>query len=112
MEISVVLSRDEVEGFSIVKAILRDLCDASRIAHRNAINYISVLLDDNKNKRICRLWFKRKQKYITILDENMKLVRYDISNPDEIHNFADLIKARYNQILSKGAIDDGDEDEK
>ena len=106
------LSYDEIEAFAIVKSILREICDANRIAHRNASQYVSILLDDNQLKRICRLWFKGKRKiHITIPDENRKPVKYDISSLNDIYNYADLLKESCNRHLSKGAFKEEDEEE-
>ena len=110
-ENSMALTHGEIEAFAIVKSIVRDLCDINRLAHRNSLNYVAVLLDDNKLKRICRFWFKRKQKYITIPDENKKPVRYDIANINDIYNYADLIKVSCDRYLSKGTLVMDDEEE-
>src|SRR5690606_16607120 len=55
---------DELEGFHIVKAIVRAVVDAKRIVHRDTQSYFGILLDDNNRKPICRLHFNRSQKYI------------------------------------------------
>ena len=96
----------EIEAFAIVKAILRDLCDINRLIPRNTSKYVGILLDDNRNKRICRFWFKSKKIHITIPDENMKPVKYDISSPNDIYNYADLLKESCNRRLAKGAIEE------
>jgi hypothetical protein len=33
------------------------------------INNFAILLDDNKRKTICRLYFSRSKKYIALLNE-------------------------------------------
>ncbi|MCL2574092.1 MAG: hypothetical protein FWE34_06045 [Defluviitaleaceae bacterium] len=105
-----VLTTDEIEAFAIVKSILRDLCDINRLAHRNAVKYISILLDDNKNKRICRFWFKGKSIYITIPDENRIPVRYDISSLNDIYIYADLLRESCNRHLTKGEFAEENEE--
>jgi len=108
----VILTGDEIEAFAIVKSILKDVCDVNRLFHRNSINYVSVLLDDNNRKRICRFWFKRSKKYITIPDENKKPVRYDILGLNDIYNYGELIKGSYGRYLSEVNFDvDDDEGE-
>ena len=59
---------EELEGFHIVKAIVRAVVDAKRIVHRDTKSYFGVLLDDNNRKPICRLHFNRSQKYIGLFD--------------------------------------------
>ena len=105
------LTPDEKRAFSIVRSILKDLCDTDRLVYRNNVSYVSVLLDGNILKRICRIWFKRKQKFITIPDENKKPVRYDISKLNDINNFADLIRGSCNRYLGNASLTVTDEDE-
>jgi len=105
------LTHDELEAFSIVRSILREMCDVGRLYTRFAKSYISVLLDDNKNKRVCRFWFKGKQKYITIPDEERNPVRYDISSLNDIYSYADLLKEACNRHIVRGEFEEKDEDE-
>ena len=104
------LTIDEIEAFAIVKSILRDICDINRLAHRNAVKYVSILLDDNKNKRVCRFWFKSKNIHITIPDENKKPVKYDISTLNDIYSYADLLRESCNRHLTKGEFEEENEE--
>lgn len=72
---SVVTTEEELEGFHIVKAIIRSVVDVKRITMRDTKSYCGILLDDNNRKPVCRLHFNRAQKYIGVFDkEKMKLV--------------------------------------
>lgn len=88
----VITTIEEIEGFNIVKAIVRKSVEVSRIAARDTKSYFGVLLDDNNRKPICRLHFNRTQKYIGIFDDAKKEVRHPIQNLDEIFNFSDELK--------------------
>lgn len=59
-------SDEEIEGSQIVKAILRELIPASRIAFRDTQSYFGILLDDNNRKPLCRLHFNSSNKYIEL----------------------------------------------
>jgi hypothetical protein len=63
---------DELEGFHIVRSILRPHIESQRIVHRDAHSYFAILLDDNNRKPICRLHFNGQKKYIGLLDETKK----------------------------------------
>jgi hypothetical protein len=92
------MTMEEFEAFVIVKSILRDMIDVERLAYRHTKEYMVILFDDNKNKRICRLWFNKEQKYITTPDENKKPVRHDIAGLNDIYKYAEYIRevcARY-----------------
>ncbi len=87
----VVTTDEELEGFNVVKAILRQKFDVSRIVHRDTQSYFGVLLDDNNRKPLCRLHFNAKQKYIGVLGEDRKEARHAISSIDDIFEHADLL---------------------
>lgn len=57
---------EEIEGSQIVKAILREILPASRIAFRDTQSYFGILLDDNNRKPICRLHFNSANKYLEV----------------------------------------------
>lgn len=83
---------DELEGFHIVKAIVRAVVDAKRIVHRDTQSYFGILLDDNNRKPICRLHFNRSQKYIGIFDHEKNETRHPIASVDDIYGFAEKLK--------------------
>ena len=82
----------EFEAYAIVRSILRDMIDVDRLAYRHAQRYMVILFDDNKNKRICRLWFRGKKPYITTPDENMNPVKREITSLNDIYNYAEQIR--------------------
>jgi hypothetical protein len=83
---------EELEGYHIVKAIVRSVVDAKRIIQRDTQSYFGILLDDNNRKPICRLHFNRMQKYIGIFDLDKTETRHPISSLDEIYDFSDQLK--------------------
>lgn len=87
----VITTMEELEGFHIVKAIVRTVIDAKRIAHRDTQSYFGILLDDNNRKPIARLHFNRTQKYIGIFDKDKNETRHAISSLDEIYEFSSAL---------------------
>lgn len=83
---------DEVEGFHIVKAIVRESVEAHRVVMRDTQSYCGILLDDNNRKPICRLHFNRAQKYVGLFDQEKNETRHPIENLDDIYAFADQLK--------------------
>lgn len=61
-----ITTEEEIEGSQIVKAILREVLPASRIAFRDTQSYFGILLDDNNRKPICRLHFNSSNKYMEL----------------------------------------------
>lgn len=82
---------EEIEAFNVVKAILRQQFDVTRIAARDTQSYFGVLLDDNNRKPLCRLHFNAKQKYLGLFDETKKETRHPINSIDEIFNFSEVL---------------------
>lgn len=90
-ETKVETTAEELEGFMIVKTILRQKIDIKRVAFRDAQSYFAILLDDNNRKPICRLYFNGNKKYFVMLDENKKEVKVEIQTLDDIFNFSDKL---------------------
>ncbi|RQO82884.1 type I restriction endonuclease [Acidovorax sp. FJL06] len=90
-ELRIVTTEEELEGFFVVKSIVRTAVESNRIGHRDTQSYFGILLDDNNRKPICRLHFNRAQKYIGILDADKKETRYPISSLDEIYSLSDAL---------------------
>ncbi|HFV9295746.1 TPA: type I restriction endonuclease, partial [Serratia fonticola] len=49
----IVTTEIEIEGFHIVKSIIRTVVEPSRITYRDTKSYFGILLDDNNRKPIC-----------------------------------------------------------
>jgi len=84
-------TQEELEGFMIVKSVLRQKVDCKRIKYRDALSYFAILLDDNNRKPICRLYFNGVKKYFVTLDENRKEVKTEIKSLDDLYSFSDQL---------------------
>lgn len=87
----IVTTEEELEGFYIVKSLLRQHVDAKRITYRDTQSYFTILLDDNNRKTICRLYLGGAKNHLAILDDAKKEVRYDIHSLDEIYKHTDAL---------------------
>ena len=83
-ESKIVTTPEELEGFMIVKAILRKKIDVQRVSYRDAQSYFAILLDDNNRKPICRLLLEGSKKYIITFDEQKKEIKNEIFALDDI----------------------------
>ena len=84
-------TEEEMEGYFIVKSIIRPVVESSRIGHRDTQSYFGILLDNNNRKPVCRLHFNREQKYLGILDQDKKETRHPIANLDEIYGLSEAL---------------------
>ena len=87
-EDGIVTTQEELDGFNIVKAVVRKSVDVSRVVYRDALSYFAILLDDNNRKPICRLYFNSKtKKYISTFDKDKKETKHEIKDLNDIFNF-------------------------
>lgn len=87
----IVTTAEEMEGYLIVKTILRQKINADRIYYRDAQSYFAILLDDNNRKTICRLYLNGSKKYLATLDEQRKEVKQELSSLDDIFQHTQLL---------------------
>lgn len=85
-------TEDEIEGYFIVKSILREVVGSKRIVMRDTKSYCGILLDDNNRKPLCRLHFNRTQKYLGMFDKDKNEERVPIDDLDQIFEHADRLK--------------------
>jgi len=83
---------EELEGFYIIKSLLRDMVNPERITHRDNQSYFGILLDDNNRKPLARLHFNRTQKQLGIFDEQRKEERVPIGNLNDIYQHAERLR--------------------
>ena len=104
-EVKVVTTDEELEGFMIVKTILRQKISATRITHRDAQSYFAILLDDNNRKTICRLYLNGSKKFFVTLDDQKKEVKNEINSLDDIFKHSEtLLKIVDNYDKSKDPV--------
>jgi predicted type IV restriction endonuclease len=93
-ETTIVTSELEVEGFHVVRAILRELVSPKRIAMRDAQSYCAILLDDNNRKPICRLRFNNPQNLrIGLFNDKKEEELVSLGSVDDIFNHVEQLKA-------------------
>lgn len=91
-ESKVVTTEEEKEGFLIVKAIVRQKVEISRVISRDTQSYFGILLDDNNRKPICRLHLNSKsKKYIEVFDKERKGTYQEIKSIDSIYDHAEKL---------------------
>ena len=84
---------EEMEGFYIIRSILRPVVEPKRVVHRDALSYFAVFLDDNNRKPICRLYLNGGKKYIGTFDAEKKETKAEITSIDDIYNFSSQLTA-------------------
>lgn len=95
----IVTTEEELEGFYIVKSILRNSIQAERITYRDALSYFAIFCDDNNRKPICRLYFNTANKVIGIFDTDKKETKHKIASLDEIYAYQEELKQAIQHYL-------------
>lgn len=89
---------EELEGFYIIKSILREEINTARIQFKDTRSYFGINLDGKVTKTVCRLRFHEKtgKKSISIPDnvETGKEATTNIDSLDEIYGVAEFLKSR------------------
>jgi hypothetical protein len=98
-ETNVETTGEELDGFLIVKSIVRQKVAASRVHYRDAQTYFAILLDDNNRKTICRLYFNGSKKSVVMFDANGKDVKMEIASLDDIFSFSDALLVSLERLL-------------
>lgn len=98
----IVTTQDEIDGYNIVKAILRSEIDVKRLTIKDTIEYCNVILDGSRKKPVCRFYFNNPEnKSLAIFDETGKQVKIPIESLDDIYLHADKLTATLRGYLSK-----------
>ena len=97
VETGPITTDEELQGFSVVKALLYGTIELDRITYRDTLNYFSVTIDDKVTKWICRLYFNGSTKFIRfpeIDEEGNKTDRgpkIPINSINDLYNFKDKL---------------------
>lgn len=87
----VVTTQEEIDGYLIVKSILRKEIEVGRIFMRDNQSYCGILLDDNNRKPICRFYFAPNRLRIGLFDTDKKESKYDLAQLDDIYQHAEAL---------------------
>lgn len=84
-EEKIVTTEEEIEGFFIVKSIIRSKITPERITYRDAQSYFAIFVDDNNRKPVCRLYLNSEtNKQIAFIGEDKKEIRHKIQSLDDV----------------------------
>ena len=94
---------DELEGYQIVKAIVSEVADETKIQMNDTVNYCAVFLEKT-TQPLCRFYFNSsRQKRIVLFDGGQRGSRietsYNIGTPRDIHNYADQLRETARRYL-------------
>ena len=101
-ESKIATTEEELEGYHIVRSLLRQKISVSRIVFRDTQSYMGILLDDNNRKPLCRLHFNGKKKYISLFDKEAE-EKIEIKVVDDIFEYGEqLMVAAMKYVQAEG----------
>ncbi len=91
-EKGIITTKEEKEGYNIVRAILARDIDPERVFPRDTKSYFGIILDDSNRKPICRLHFNAiSQKYLGVFDAKKQETRIPIEKVSDIYKHAEAL---------------------
>lgn len=85
----IVTTPEELETYSIVKVILKDLIAPNRVFYRDNRSYFNILIDDNIRKWLIRVYFNENRNYIKLNDNQRTTIEFN--EPIDLINHKDII---------------------
>lgn len=99
-EKQIITTEEELESYYIIKSILRNVIDQSRLSYKDTLSYFSINVDNKVTKWLCRLYFKENKKFIVISSSNKNDTKIEFDNLDALYTLSEQLIARLNEIIS------------
>lgn len=89
----IVTTPEELEAYSIIKVILKDVILPDRLFYRDNKSYFNIMVDNNIRKWIIRVFFDKNRNYIMLNDAATDKERtiIDFNQPIDLINHSDKI---------------------
>lgn len=87
----IITTPEELEGFAIIKSILRTTIDPNDITYKDTETYFGILYKNNTRKWICRLYLGSK-KSIIIPNNDKGQERYYLETLNDLYSYEDQLK--------------------
>lgn len=97
-ENKIITTEEELQSYYIVKSILSEFCDTSKITYKDTESYFGILYDNKVTKWICRIYIKESVQYIIIPDDEKKEIRYEFNKLEDIYKLKEQLLRRLNQF--------------
>jgi hypothetical protein len=87
----IITTSEELEGFAIIKSILRKIIDPNDITYKDTETYFGILYKNNTRKWICRLYLGTKKSIIIPTDDKGQ-ERFYIETLNDIYSYEEQLK--------------------
>ena len=96
----IVTTEEEMEGFYTIRAMLAETVDPQRIQFKDTMNYFAINLDKT-TQPICRLFYNRSKKYISLIDEQKKETKFQVESNLDLYQFRNQLIERVEFLVGK-----------
>ena len=69
-----------------------------RIIERDFQSYCNILLDDNRNRRVCRFYFNSSTKYLGLPLEDNREEKVEVDDVSDVYKYTSQLRARIRQL--------------
>lgn len=90
---------DELESYYIVKSILRETINPTRLFYKDTQSYFGILIDNKVTRWLCRICFKDSGNFIIIPNDLKEGIKYPINRVDDIYNLSSILIERAKAII-------------
>lgn len=73
-------TQEEIEGYVIVKYLVKGIINADRVGYRDNLSYFNILIDNSIRKWICRLGLNGNTKWLQFNDDEKTTVNIESIN--------------------------------
>ena len=87
----IITTEDELEGFFLIKNLLKDLVPMEDLAYKDTESYLAVNYKNNTRKWVCRLVFTPTQKVLILPDENKKACSFPLESIYDLNNYREQL---------------------
>jgi len=95
----IITTNDELEGFFIVKNILKEVVNLDDIFYKDTESYLSITYKNKVTNWICRLVLSTNKKLLILPDENKKDVKYTLENIYDINQYKEQLISVLNRYI-------------
>lgn len=100
----IVTTEEELEGYYIVKTIIRPYVDSDRITYKDTVRYFAIILDGNNHKQICRLRLNSQNRCITYQDDKKERIKIPIERVDDIYKHSEALIQQIKRLIADDVL--------
>ena len=95
-------TEEEYEAFHIIKNIVGEKVNPSRLTRSEAKSYLAVLLDNSTHKTVCRVYLLGRKKYLGTISNRKVETKIEIKCLSDIHRFSGQLREIVNHYENRG----------